>query len=487
VLRLRSLRPVFLSCLMRPFVLTRCLALIAPLLSAAALAQPNLVANGDFEARYQAPRGTNNVGLVTGSTPTTDLQDWYRTPTATSTTPITNYPDYVATDGVPTANPATYFSANYPALNINYSFAPHGGQSCVVLYQHNVSGDHRYNSIITRQLSSALIPGRAYQVEYWVRRLASDRYRTELALYLTNSAPTFDGGYQYATPSASTFSPSPGNKVLLSGDIRDTQNWTRVSGTITPTDQGNQWITIGYAATNQQYDSSIPWYNAPGIYYAIDDVSISEVPCTPIPTPDINLAAWGQPSSGSAYEYDVRVNNVGATSYTLFAELSGSNGSWMPYTTITYNAYTGPDNPSSNEVQGFTTFHMRLIGPTPPPSGGGSTGPGHTYRFTVTAPGPCNTSVAQNIITIPPYAGGYSESSRTTPSSQIVAYPNPATEIVTISGDVKDAILVNAKGKTLRKADEFGRLDVQSLPDGLYNLQMMQHGKLINQRIQVKH
>lgn len=388
---------------------------------------------------------------------------------------------------MPSANPATYFSANYPRLNINYSFAPHAGRSCVVLYQHNVNGDHRNNSIITRQLSSALIPGHRYQVNYWVRRLASDQYRTELALYVTNSAPTFDGGYQYSVPSTSTFSPSPGNKLLLSGDIRDTQNWTQVSGIITPNDQGNQWVTIGYAATNQQYDSSILAYNVPGIYYAIDDISISEIPCTPIPTPDINLAAWGQPSPGSAYEYDVRVNNVGATSYTLVAELAGSNGSWVPYTALTYNAYTGPDNPSSNEVQGFTTFHMRLIGPTPPPTGGGSTGPGHTYRFTVTAPGPCNTSVAQNIITIPPYAGEYSESNRMASGAPIAAYPNPATEIVIIPGDVKGALLVDDRGKTLQKADASGKLDVQSLPDGLYNLQMMQNGKLTNQRIQVKH
>lgn len=64
---------------------------------------------------------------------------------------------------------------------------------------------------------------------------------------------------------------------------------------------------------------------------------------------------------------------------------------------------------------------------------------------------------------------------------------HPATENITLSSGVKNATLVNDKGKALRKADASGKLDVQNLPEGLYNLQMMRNDKLINQRIQVKH
>jgi hypothetical protein len=437
---------------MRPFVLTRCLALLAPLLSAVALAQPNLVANGDFEGRYQAPRGTNNIGLVTGSTPTTDLQDWYRTPTSTSTNPISNYPDYVATDGVPSANPATYFSANYPRLNINYSFAPHAGQSCVVLYQHNVNGDHRNNSIITRQLSSALIPGHRYRVNYWVRRLASDQYRTELALYVTNSAPTFDGGYQYSIPSTTTFSPSPGNKLLLSGDIRDTQNWTQVSGIITPNDQGNQWVTIGYAATNQQYDSSIPGYNAPGIYYAIDDVSITDITCA-------------SPIADAYQDFSVGGNCTNVAGFVI--------SNYDP--AITYTFTRGYGNPTIIYGGRGDRFNVKV--------GGFQTPYGAT--FTMTATNSCGISSTSDELaaTYPcePATPIYRTANATT------AYPNPASEALTVPDGVESAILLNSAGKPVQVGDKSGKLDVQSIPEGLYNLQMMQNGKLTNQRIQVKH
>ena len=83
--------------------------------------------------------------------------------------------------------------------------------------------------------------------------------------------------------------------------------------------------------------------------------------------------------------------------------------------------------------------------------------------------------------------GSSSRTAAASSDSVPVAYPNPATESISIPADVTGATLVNDKGKTLQRADASGKLDVQAIPDGLYNLQMMQDGKLINQRIQVKH
>jgi hypothetical protein len=67
------------------------------------------------------------------------------------------------------------------------------------------------------------------------------------------------------------------------------------------------------------------------------------------------------------------------------------------------------------------------------------------------------------------------------------AYPNPATESLTIPAGAENATLFDKQGSIIKHTDKAGKLDVQSLPEGLYNLQMMQNGKLINQRIQVKH
>jgi len=470
---------------MKQLLYTRCLVLLTFCsLSITAFAQQNLVANGDFESRNQAPQALDNIGPTSPTHPSADLQDWYRTPTPTSADPLTNYPDYVATDGAPAVNPATYFQAN-----LNYSFAPHGGKGCVVLYQHDFNGDHRYNSIITRDLGTALTAGHTYQVEYWVRRLASNNYRTQLGLYLTNSAPTFEADYDiFSNTFSYNFSPPAGNKALLSGDIRDTQNWTRVSGTITPTDAGNRWLTIGYASTGQQYDPSITQYNVPGIYYAIDDVSITDMgPACPT---NLTLTAYAngqqlgdvsQPNQGSSGEVNIYTpvtfavagNNVGTINWSVYTS-TGPNS----YTSSTYgNTFTiTPREPQSTTWPGGATNGAQYYGIT----------------CTVTYPG-CATSSSLEFGLYSNPTGGPDGGGDGSPNlgyrsaGTTCAYPNPANESITIPVGIERATLVNEKGKTLRTADASGKLDVQSLTEGLYNLQMMQDGKLINQRMQVKH
>jgi hypothetical protein len=79
-------------------------------------------------------------------------------------------------------------------------------------------------------------------------------------------------------------------------------------------------------------------------------------------------------------------------------------------------------------------------------------------------------------------ADNFSEQQRNT-----TAYPNPAAETLTSPDDAENATLVNDQGKTVKTADKSGKLNVKDLPDGLYNLRMLQNGKVVNQRIQVKH
>ena len=202
-------------------------------------------------------------------------------------------------------------------------------------------------------------------------------------------------------------------------------------------------------------------------------------------SPDINLARQGATTPPSNL-YDVRVNNVdGATSYTLVAEIPNGNGGWTYTNTYQADTYTGPDNPDFNEVRGFTTFHTDYIGPAT--SGTTSNTPINnpaTYRLTVTARSACNSVTTQRVVTLPAYGGGYEESNLTSPTT---AYPNPAAESLRIPEGAAGATLVNDKGRAVGRRNSSGELDVRSLPEGLYNLQMMKNGKLINQRIQVKH
>lgn len=83
-----------------------------------------------------------------------------------------------------------------------------------------------------------------------------------------------------------------------------------------------------------------------------------------------------------------------------------------------------------------------------------------------------------------------SQSSTSLPEEQsrvTMAYPNPVSEILTLPKNTDKVMLLNLKGMPVRASTESGRLNVQSLPDGLYNLQIQQNGKIFNQHIQIKH
>jgi hypothetical protein len=67
------------------------------------------------------------------------------------------------------------------------------------------------------------------------------------------------------------------------------------------------------------------------------------------------------------------------------------------------------------------------------------------------------------------------------------AYPNPASESIFIPDGSENVTLFNKSGVKVKAVNTAGQLNIQSLPEGLYNLQMQQNGKVINQHIEVKH
>ena len=69
----------------------------------------------------------------------------------------------------------------------------------------------------------------------------------------------------------------------------------------------------------------------------------------------------------------------------------------------------------------------------------------------------------------------------------VTAYPNPVADHLILPEQVNNAALFNSQGKLVQQADGHGTLNVQTLPDGLYNLRMQQDGKMVNQHIEVKH
>jgi hypothetical protein len=69
----------------------------------------------------------------------------------------------------------------------------------------------------------------------------------------------------------------------------------------------------------------------------------------------------------------------------------------------------------------------------------------------------------------------------------VTAYPNPASETLTLPAGATSAVLLNSQGREVQRGAAVGILDVRQLPAGLYNLQTHQNGKVVNQRIEVKH
>lgn len=119
--------------------------------------------------------------------------------------------------------------------------------------------------------------------------------------------------------------------------------------------------------------------------------------------------------------------------------------------------------------------------------------------LTVTITGPCGSVTLSKLILIYPGAtdfrgqvppcpaDGGSGGNPTSRTAYVpTAYPNPASESLTLPTGAQQAVLLNSQGRVVQQAAA-GTFDVRALPAGLYNLQMRQDGKLINQHVEVKH
>lgn len=435
---------------MRKFYLTAWMLAKALLLpGTAAFAQ---FVNGGFESRNQAPQGYNNIGPARSPNYYDDLTDWYR-PTHNGW----NTPTYLALDGAPTANPATYWDFYQQYYGLNYSFAPHSGQSCVLLSQHDIAGDHEYDNMITQKLAAPLRAGQTYQIGFWALRSVSAQFRTRLAVWITDQDPTYD----FTT---NTLSPSPGNKVLESSDdILDMTQWTYVSGSITipANEKHNQWLTIGYAHPDQYEDLSLPRLvpqpnHVSFITYAVDDVSLVATDCAPNLMPDYT-EIFADPCGG-VYAYQIANFN---SNYTYTVHTTGSLAA-------------SPIDPTTNsfKITGFkggtfwVTATFRGCGP------GGSSTASTPVKDIPFMPANCRQAAGVNA---------------TAAASPTTAYPSPASEMLTLPQGVEQATLLDNQGHPVLQVEGPGKLDVRTLPEGLYNLRMLQKGKLLNQHIQIKH
>jgi len=408
---------------------------------------PNLVTNGDLETRNHAPHGPgptggqSNIGpIALPSVPYADLRNWHYPPSPNSTSQV---PVYRAADGDLGVGTTTY---GQEFGSFNYGFTAHGGISCATILRHDAPGDKTHDDFITQQLAQPLLPGHLYHAEFWALRLPGGPWHTALALSVTSGDPTYDAAQN-------SLLPSPGNKVIVSADIQQRYVWTLVAGDIyIPAGQTtNQWVSVGYDRADQVYDPAAISDPIGGIVFAIDDISLVDMGCAPAPEPDVAEVS------------------VDACNRIGFFQINNFNPAYT-YTVQRVGAITAiPLHPTSPS--------FRLKG------GAGSTG----GSFTVTAYDPvCGTSTTTTDLLGVSFDGctGPTPIYRTAATE---AYPNPATESITVPEGTQSATLLDKQGNVVQKADEQGKLDVRRLPEGLYNLQLWQDGKLVNQHMQIQH
>lgn len=156
-------------------------------------------------------------------------------------------------------------------IGIKGSQMPRTGNVMASIYAYTIP-DFNQRSYLQVELTSPLIPGNAYVVEFFVSLADSMEISVDkLGAYLsTNQISALNNLYMDYTP-----------QVLSDGFLDDTSNWISVSDTIVAQD-AYSYLTIGnfYSddSTNTQANPlSSGGVGAYGAFYFVDDVRIEEV------------------------------------------------------------------------------------------------------------------------------------------------------------------------------------------------------------------
>jgi hypothetical protein len=351
------------------------------------------------------------------------------------------------------------------------------------------------------------------------------------------STPTLNSRDFLEVPATAqtVFNQSPIAQNAINNGVTGAANWQRVSGQISST--GNlQYVTAGLFNADPSNQIALPNRRTDlrNTYFFVDAIRIFKIPTAgtaattfcggsitigegcPIPGATYTWSApgiTGLPSNSSSVQttvtpatnttYTLTVNLPDGNNYSSTVNITVNSAASTPppapiviqtgqdqclrqayYTITNYNpAFTYQVNTAYSSPSGVTAVPAAPLTSTFRIKGSFNAVAG---SFTITATDArCSTSVSA---TSPEYYVEFQCNDGTFPSTNITtAYPNPANESFTIPKGAKSATLLNGQGLPIQQVNKAGQVDVQNLPDGLYNLQMIQDGKLINQRIQVKH
>jgi hypothetical protein len=196
-----------------------------------------------------------------------------------------------------------YYNYNCPGIQPSNQF-PHSGEGYAGIIAYNFGTEYR--EYMTGTLSTPLVAGTVYDVEFYVS--LHDGYIQaieELGAYLSAAPPGPFGNALHIS-----VIPQIEN---LTGALDDNLNWVKVYGSFTAAG-GEQYITIGNFHDDAGTTITQPGSSGSfGAYYFIDDVSVTEMNATGVAgnsAESINLIYAG---NGSIYLTGLPVNGI----YTL--------------------------------------------------------------------------------------------------------------------------------------------------------------------------
>ncbi|MCC3156429.1 T9SS type A sorting domain-containing protein [Hymenobacter sp. 15J16-1T3B] len=477
----------------------------------------NVITNGDFENQYLGvfPSGPLNIATPIDDTKD-ELPSWF-TPNYTS-------PDYFAsnaTDGG--QRPAT--SSRGPFLPITENGVnPTNNDGAVGIVYSTFLGaaPNYYPEYVAQQLSTPLEAGKAYYAEFWTRPASGFALSTSVGMYVAENS----GHTTTFTGSATNYIDPPtrltwSGRQITSPIITDRTIWTRVSGVIQAGSNDN-FVCIGY---NNPPAPPSPTQNIAAYYY-IDDVALYRIPTAgpavgcgqqvgegcefphpqfpespykwtldndPAQTVLATTLLWTPPTSITDKKYRLTVKLPNNSIYTSTVDVAccpavqpnviDLDDPGEDCNSVAYFQVTNYDPALTYTVTNI--FNARPYIPVNDQGvfmikGNGGTTAG---TFTLTAYSSCqNSSATTDPISVEYHCYGYG-----TVRSSATAYPNPVNETLQLPAGATEAVLLSSQGLEVQRASSAAQLDVKQLPNGLYNLRMRQNGKLVNQRIEIKH
>lgn len=221
--------------------------------------------------------------------------------------------------------------------------APRTGNSMSALFVYGNGGCSPYREYLQGQLSSPLVPGQQYCVEFYVSMADKCQYAcNNIGVYFTTA--------NVNVASMCVYSATP--QVNYTGIITDKTNWTLISLTFTPTAAYTRFM-IG----NFYNDAGTSTTNVGGTVaqtrYFIDDVSVSL--CSPNPVVTVNnpVICSGQSATINAS------SSIAGTTFNWSTGASGNSITVSPTSTTTYTV-TGTA-PSGNTGTALATVTVNPV------------------------------------------------------------------------------------------------------------------------------